>query len=115
MSRRDAVSQLLSVWEARLGNLRDVEQFFRGGNHDCEIYAQAATAALTKCRDELMVVRYRTWNVPPVTDARGETMRAALQRIVEWSDCQCEHDTADCCTRVADIDLSRSIQGLCMP
>ena len=32
-------------------------------------------------------------------------LRAALQRIVDWSDCQCEHDTGDCCAHVADSDF----------
>lgn len=36
---------------------------------------------------------------------REEQLRAALQRIVDWSDCQCEHDTDDCCANVSDQDF----------
>lgn len=32
-------------------------------------------------------------------------LRAALQRMVDWSDCQCEHDDDNCCAKVADLDF----------
>lgn len=34
--------------------------------------------------------------------SENDRFRAALQRIVDWSDCLCEHDDADCCANVAD-------------
>jgi hypothetical protein len=34
-----------------------------------------------------------------------QQMRTALQRIVDWSDCQCEHDTQDCCANCNDLDF----------
>jgi hypothetical protein len=34
-----------------------------------------------------------------------DVMRAALQRIMDWSDCRCEHDTDDCCANCADADF----------
>jgi hypothetical protein len=41
------------------------------------------------------------------TPAGGEPdprLREALQRIADWSDCQCEHDDDNCCAR-ADTDF----------
>lgn len=29
----------------------------------------------------------------------------ALERIEDWSECQCDHDSADCCANVADHDF----------
>jgi hypothetical protein len=39
---------------------------------------------------------------PDATEGTNEAMRAALQRIVDWSDCQCEHEDDDCCANCAD-------------
>lgn len=33
-----------------------------------------------------------------------DVLRAALQRIVDWSDCLCEHDDDDCCANCNDMD-----------
>lgn len=34
-----------------------------------------------------------------------ERLTTALQRMVDWSDCQCEHDTVDCCANVPDSEF----------
>lgn len=34
-----------------------------------------------------------------------EGLRTALQRMVDWSDCQCEHDGPECCAHVPDISF----------
>ncbi len=43
----------------------------------------------------------------PTPAARGPDprWREALQRIVDWSDCQCEHNDDNCCAHVADMDF----------
>jgi hypothetical protein len=34
-----------------------------------------------------------------------QILRVALQRIVDWSDCQCEHESDDCCANCDDRDF----------
>lgn len=48
---------------------------------------------------EAALTRARAGSPSPLADR----MREALQRIVDWSDCQCEHDE-NCCGLLADTD-----------
>ena len=45
--------------------------------------------------------------IQEAAEALGKVDRLtrALQRIADWSDCLCEHDSADCCALVQDIDF----------
>jgi hypothetical protein len=56
MSRKRPVSELLARWRQRREDLRMIAEFFRGRNHDCELWAKASDELLARCIEELTIV-----------------------------------------------------------